>query len=354
MMPTNEPIRNRVRKHRGLRGWSQLGLAERAGISRTAVSAIEVGRAVPSVDAALSIASALGCSVETLFGARSPESVEPAWAWPPPRTPARYWVAKVHDRILRYPVEATDVGVVPHDGVCRDGLFVPADDATPESSLVLACCDPAVGLLAKEYARSSGFRMITLCRRSQQALDLLARGLVHVAGVHFATREEPAANESAVREELGAGARMLRVARWDEGLAVAPGSAVKSVGAALRAQLRWVGREPGSAARRCLDELRKAGQPPRRVASDHRGVAEAVRHGWADVGVCHRLAADEAGLRFFKVRTEQFDLCYQATMADDPRISVLVRTVRSARYRSLLREVPGYDVALAGETRTVG
>jgi molybdate-binding protein/DNA-binding XRE family transcriptional regulator len=354
IMATTQSPPNRVREHRRLRGWSQMGLAERAGISRAAVSAIETSRLVPSVAAALSLASAFGCSVESLFGPVPGGPAEPRWAWAPARSPSRYWLAQVRGRTLRYPVEATEAGVIAHDGVFRDGAFLPVGDTAPESTLVVACCDPAVGLLAAEYARSSGFRLLAFPRRSQQALDLLARGLVHVAGVHFATREEPRGNEAAVRETLGGGARLLRVARWEEGLAVAAGAAVTSVGTALRAKLRWVGREPGSAARRCLDELRQAASPPRRLAYDHRGVAEAVRCGWADVGVCHRLAADEAGLRFFTVRREQFDLCYPAAAEDDPRVVALVRVVRSARYRSLLGELPGYDAAPAGETRATG
>jgi DNA-binding XRE family transcriptional regulator len=44
---------NRVRPYRESRGWSQAELARRAGISRAAVSAIEVNRLVPSVTAAL-------------------------------------------------------------------------------------------------------------------------------------------------------------------------------------------------------------------------------------------------------------------------------------------------------------
>src|SRR5581483_12205669 len=107
-------------------------------------------------------------------------------------------------------------------------------DIAPEATLVVACCDPAVGLLAAEYARASGFRLLALPRRSQQALDLLARGLVHVAGVHFATAAEPGGNEAAVRDTLG-GARLLRVARWAEGLAVGTDAPVRSVGGALRA-----------------------------------------------------------------------------------------------------------------------
>jgi molybdate-binding protein/DNA-binding XRE family transcriptional regulator len=352
MAPASTPP-NRVREHRRLCGWSQMGLAERAGVSRAAVSAIETDRLVPSVAAALAIASALGCSVESLFGPTPEGPAEPQWAWPPTRSPSRYWLAEVRGQTLRYPAEATGAGVVAHDGVYRDGAFRPAGDAAPESTLVVACCDPAVGLLAAEYARASGFRLLALPRPSRQALELLARGLVHAAGVHFATGDEPGGNAAAVRDTVGGGARLLRVARWEEGLAVAAGAAVRSVGAAVRAKLRWVGREPGSAARRCQDELRPDAPPPRRLAYDHRGVAEAVRCGWADAGVCHRLAGEEAGLRVFTVRREQYDLCYPADAEADPRIVALVRVVRSARYRCLLGELPGYDAARAGETQAV-
>jgi len=352
-MAPNQAARNRVREYRRLRGWSQLGLAERAGISRAAVSAIEVGRAVPAVTAALALASVLGCSVESLFGSAPRGPAEPEWAWPPTRSPSRYWLARIRGRTLRYPVEATEVGVTAHDGVYRDGAFFPAGDADPDATLVVACCDPAVGLLAAEYTRSSGFRLLALPRPSHLALELLGRGLVHVAGVHFATGEAPGGNAAAVRDILGGRVRLLRVARWEEGLAVGAGTAVTSVGGALRARLRWVGREPGSAARQCLDELRRHAQPPRRVAYDHRGVAEAVRCGWADAGVCHRLAGEEAGLRVFTVRREQFDLCYPSDAEDDPRVVALVRVVRSARYRWLLGELPGYDAAPAGEVQTV-
>src|SRR5262249_38467857 len=78
-----------------------------------------------------------------------------------------------------------------------------------------------------------------------------------------------------------------------------------------------------------------------------RGVPEAVRAGWADVGICHRLAAEEAGLAFLAVRVEAFDLCYPAKAARDPRIAALVRGVRSPEYRRLLGERPVFDTAAA-------
>jgi molybdate-binding protein len=125
------------------------------------------------------------------------------------------------------------------------------------------------------------------------------------------------------------------------------------VGQAVSAGLRWVGRETGSGARQCLDELLGDRPPPRRLARDHRGVAEAVRAGWADAGICLRLAGEEAGLGFLPVREEAYDLCFPATLRDDPRLRALVAAVRSTAYRRLLDELPGYEPAGAGELRKV-
>jgi molybdate-binding protein/transcriptional regulator with XRE-family HTH domain len=343
---------NRVRQQRLSKGWSQSELARRAGISRAAVSAIEIDRLVPSVAAALALGEAFGCSVEDLFGEKRAASGEPEWAWPPTQAAGRYWHARVGGRRVCFPVEVTPAGVVAHDGVYRDGRFTPRDGANAEETLVLASCDPAAGLLAAEFGRTTGFRLLVLPRSSGQALELLRRGLVHAAGVHFAGTNETDRNARDVRAAVGPGHRLLGVADWEEGLAVDPAAGVSTVGGALRARLRWVGREPGSGARRCLEELRPTRPAPRRLARDHRGVAEAVRSGWADVGVCHRLAAEEAGLRFLPVRQEAYDLCYPAASDSDPRLVALVAFVRSAKCRRLLGDLPGFAVGRTGDLRT--
>src|SRR5262245_3448540 len=116
-MSTIRPSGNRVKRFRRQRDWSQAQLAARAGISRAAVSAIEIDRLVPSVAAALSLAAAFGCSVEELFGAVRAESREQQWAWAPARTPCRYWRASVGGRVLRFPQETTVAGLLPHEGV---------------------------------------------------------------------------------------------------------------------------------------------------------------------------------------------------------------------------------------------
>jgi molybdate-binding protein/transcriptional regulator with XRE-family HTH domain len=350
-----ERFPNRLKTHRLSRQWSQAELAQRAGISRTAVSAIELDRLVPSVTAALALAGVLDCSVEYLFAQPAADAPKDAsWAWPPSHDSCRFWHARVGARTLLYPVETTAAGVVEHDGVYENGVLRTRSRFSPEQTLVLACCDPAAGLLAGEFNRLKGLRIIILPRSSQQALTLLAEGLIHVAGIHLSTREMPNANGQAAEDHIGGGCRLLRVARWQEGIALAPGSRIRTVQAALQSKkLRWVGREEGSGARRCLDELLDQRPPPRRLALDHRSVAEAVRCGWGDAGVCLQLVSEEAGLRFLAVREELYELCFAREAESDPRIRALTDTVRSSSYRELLEDLPGYDAAECGEMLTV-
>ena len=224
----------------------------------------------------------------------------------------------------------------------------------------MASCDPAVGLLRDELARDSGIRLLVFQRSSRRAIELLRRGLVHVAGVHLARAEAGGTNDEAVAELLEPGARfnLLRVADWEEGIALAPTAGVSTVAQAVRGSLRWIGREEGSGARECLDEVLRAHgrkNPPSMLppAGSHRGVAEAIRTGWADAGVCLRLTSEEAGLDFLAVRREAYDVCFAADQADDPRLRALLRVVRSAPFRKLLGELPGYSSDRTGDARTI-
>jgi transcriptional regulator with XRE-family HTH domain len=185
MSDTRQPG-NRLKAYRTGRGWTQAELAGRAGVSRAAVSAIEVNRLVPSVAAALALAAALGCTVEELFGSPGPAEADPVWAFPPASLPCRYWEARVGGRPVLFPVEGTPSGAPAHDGIFDGERLTRRSETDPEATLVLACCDPAAGLLATQVARASGVRVLVLPRSSRQALNLLGQGLVHVAGVHLA------------------------------------------------------------------------------------------------------------------------------------------------------------------------
>lgn len=61
------PVRNRLRVLRAERAWSQAELAERLGVSRQTVNAIEVGKYDPSLPLAFKIARVFGGRIEDVF-----------------------------------------------------------------------------------------------------------------------------------------------------------------------------------------------------------------------------------------------------------------------------------------------
>ena len=191
-----------MRIYREQKGWSQAALAEAASVPRATVSAIETGRVVPSVETALAIAHALDSSVEALFAAGPSGGID-RWASPAISAPVRFWLARVADRMIAYPAEALPTGSIAHDGVLGvDGGRNISPDARPDDTLVLATCDPAVGLLA-EALRARNVRLIALSRPSREALRLLRDGLVHAAGVHFSNDQAPDENKALIFRMFG-------------------------------------------------------------------------------------------------------------------------------------------------------
>ena len=343
-----------VAERRKALGWSQEDLAARSGLPRSSVSAIEAARLTPSVIAGLAVARALECTVEELFGSgEKMVSQVSQWAWLPTTEPARYWEAEVGGQRLMYPVEALTGSAWAHDGLCRQKVLHERSGWEPGQTLVVAGCDPAAGLLAGEYAATSGFRMLAFSRGGGPALELLKQGVIHVAALHRSTVDRPERNAETAKEKLGTGYRLLRCAEWQEGIVLPSTDPTLSVKACAKHVRQWALREPGSAARECLDELLDKPRHSKRIMTSHSAVAEAVRGGWAEAGVCVQLCAEDAGLRFLPVRTESLDLCFPAALERDPRLQSLIRLLRSRSHRRLIDELPGYDASNTGELVSV-
>ena len=60
-------MKNRLRALRAERGWSQADLAERLGVSRQTVNAIETGKYDPSLPLAFRMREVFGLGIEALF-----------------------------------------------------------------------------------------------------------------------------------------------------------------------------------------------------------------------------------------------------------------------------------------------
>ncbi len=97
-MPSTEvpPIGARLRAARRGRGLSVRGLARDIGVSASLISQIETDKSSPSVSTLYSITTALGISIEDLFGDPPPAAATPPTSpattartsrsrWPPAR-----------------------------------------------------------------------------------------------------------------------------------------------------------------------------------------------------------------------------------------------------------------------------
>lgn len=67
-------MENLIRSEREQRGWTQAGLAERLGVSRQTVVALETGKYDPSLPLAFRISGLFGKPLEVLFIPTAPET----------------------------------------------------------------------------------------------------------------------------------------------------------------------------------------------------------------------------------------------------------------------------------------
>jgi putative transcriptional regulator len=60
-------MKNMLKEHRAKTGISQAALADRLGVSRQSINAIETGRWDPSLPLAFELAAVFDCKIEDLF-----------------------------------------------------------------------------------------------------------------------------------------------------------------------------------------------------------------------------------------------------------------------------------------------
>ncbi len=354
---------NRVRSRREAHGLSQVALAARANLTRQSVGAIEAGRATPAVDVALRIAGALDCRVEDLFGGtREAKLIETA----PSTTKMNGRVALAHigGRWVSYPLVEDGVRISA-DGVVAGSKRGKVDvepvrsPAEARENVVVMGCAAGLGLLADRLnSRTGAGRFLWLSRSSTAALEALAKGHTHIAGVHLVDARTGEANVADVRRVASTGPIVLiTLARWEAGLVLRQDEKTRIRGAADlgRRGLRLVAREAGAGAQRLLErELRAAGHPvdlsrnAHLRVGGHLDVARAVAMGAADTGVATRDAAMAFGLAFVTLAEERYDLAFPVEALTDPRMARLFDVLVSGAFRREL-SVLGYDVRCSGE-----
>jgi len=345
----------RVRSRREQLQLAQQDLAALAGVSRQALGAIESGRSAPSVDVAVRIASALGVTVEALFGEESSWAVPIAGAESAPS--GRCVVAMCRGRWIAQPLGEREHDVAADGVLARGGrrvrLFRPP--AVAEENVLVMGCAPVLGILSDRLNAERGpGRFVWLPNRSHVGLQALIAGETHIAGLHVTDERGREANTTRVKERaLSLKVTLITLGHWEVGLVVGKGNpkGIRRASDVRRRGLRLVNRESGASPRLVLERRLSAegSGPPADAATvtGHRDVARVVASGAADVGPAVRDVAIGFGLDFVSFAEERFDLALSTELLSSPRIQRMLDTLSSTRARAELSAL-GYDTRETG------
>ncbi len=372
---------NRLKVRRLERGLSQGELANRAGITRQAVSSIESNLYLPATTVALQLASVLACRVEDLFSLTPAEEFMegtfighlPLQGWTPSRS-ARVKVSTVGKHTFVRPLN--ELGdqlsfAVPADGYLTDTqgkisgttvrVKLSRDQESIRQEISVAGCDPAIFLLGEHLRRQTDkTSVVGWTMGSMAALRALERGEVHVAGMHLLDPGSGESNMPFLRRTLkGSGYDVVTFATWEEGFLVRPGNplSIRTAADLTQSAVRLVNREEGSGARLLLDQrLRASGVRPKQIqgydllASTHFEVARTIAKGQADAGIGIRSAAQHFDLDFIPLQATRYDLVVpKPYLKSHPTLTRLFETLVSRPFRREIDALGGYDTSETGK-----
>ena len=128
----------------------------------------------------------------------------------------------------------------------------------------------------------------------------------------------------------------------------------------LHPDLQFVNRQRGAGTRVLLDyELGQRNIDPAQVAGyereeyTHLAVAAAVASGAANAGLGIRAAADALDLDFVPLAFEQYELVIPMPFYESDLLRPLLDLLHDQAFRKAVEALPGYDVSVMGESRTI-
>ena len=192
-------LENNLREKRQAQALSQKQLADLAGITRQAVSALEANQYSPATSVALQLARALHCLVK-IFQHQTRRGMvegELLGALPQGDRPVRAQVTQIGHRLLVRPLHS--LGELASLSATADGLIVDSDSKKNQvkvkllkdreeirRKIVVGGCDPAMFLAGEHIRKHDRDNLVPCLMGSSIALKALQRGEIHVAGIHLA------------------------------------------------------------------------------------------------------------------------------------------------------------------------
>lgn len=363
-------IENRLGELRRLRGLGASELAKKVGVSRQTIHSIEAGSYVPNTEVTLKLARELEVSVEELF-ALKPTMAEAAatvkaevLSTRPVSAGQAVKVVRVGEKLIGIPVDATPYYLPEADGVVaavRKSVaevipFAPEEGAGKK--LVLAGCDPAIGLVSRMVEKLNGGEVAVVGASSRRSLQWMIEGKVHIAGSHLEDADTGEFNLPYLRQAFpDEDLAVVSFARWEEGFVVAEGNpkGIRRVEDLGKRGVRFVNREEGSGSRALLERLvGEAGMPMEKIAGydrvglGHLAVAYLVQTGEVDCCLATRSAAQAFGLGFVAVQSERFDFVMRRETMGMAAAQGFVEVLQRASLRRKLEVLAGYDTSRTG------
>lgn len=331
-----------LRAERMAAGLTQAELADRAGVSRQLVAAVETGRNLPSVEAALALARALGTSVEVLF-ARPAREVVPVRG-PALRDGVPLRIGQVGTRLVA--AELPDHGVAgawwaAADGVWTSGQLELFPGARPAGT-VIAGCDPAIGIAEAMLGRAGPRSLMAVSAPTGDAIAALAGGTVHAAIVHDRPEALPGAPLPVVRWHLAA---------WQVGLALPARLAGRSLDALIADGVTIVQRDPGAASQQAfLRAVAAAGATAPQAGPRATGHLEAARLAGllGAAAVTTAAAAHAFGLTFVGFEDHTVEIWIAARWQDAPGVAALGEVLATGAFTRRVAQFGGYDLTGCG------
>ncbi len=232
-------------------------------------------------------------------------------------------------------------------------LMVPVHEAE-HALLVTGSHDPVLDYLADMLGRE-GINLLSTHVGSMGGLLALKKDVCHAAPTHLLA-PDGSYNATYLQKYLpGTKIDLVCVAERQQGIVSKEGLTLSDLPGR-----QFINRQKGSGTRILLDyELGSRGIDPstipgyEREATTHIAVALAVKSGEADAGMCVYSAARVFGLPFVPVATERYELAIRQEHTGDPRVSTLVKVIRSAEFKGILESLGGYDIKETGVQRPV-
>lgn len=323
-----ERFADAVRRRREALGLSQTQLADRLSMSRQNVVEIEAGRRLPQLAAAARLARLLGWTLDDL-GRYLPGQEGPEWVLGAPALESVPVVWTLLDGRLIITAAGHVSPPLAVDGVWDAALGLVQEmpgASDPAATLFVAGCDPLLSWLWERTPHPE-LRLYVFSMGSQAALQALAQGAVHLAGVHLYDPMSGSYNRAA--DALPFPVRRWRYLVWEAG---ALGQVGRPDG--------WAVRESGSEARALYERMRPEETGLVELGS-HWDVARYVKTHPAYAGVGIRPVAAALNLPFASWAEEPFEWVTRRDAADDARIRLFEHWLRSPAVKAGLDRMPG-------------